>query len=93
MPSLNEARRLSRTLTFLRPMTVWKKENCEVFLERLPGLIPKWFGHSKKVNEPPPQQAAGYQNMAMRIYPKGVTPFNRGSSPSFAWIPAKNMRE
>jgi hypothetical protein len=31
--------------------------------------------------------------MAMRIYPNGVTPFNRGSSPSFAWIPAKNMRE
>ncbi len=34
--------------------------------------------------------------MEMRIYPKGVTPecFNRGStSPSFAWIPAKNMRE
>jgi hypothetical protein len=62
---------------------------------RLPVLILKWFGHSTKVNEPPTQQATGYQNMAMRIYPKGVTPecFNRGSSPSFAWIPAKIMRE
>src|SRR5215471_3059332 len=36
MPSLNEARRLSRTLIFLRRMTVWKKQNCEVFLIRLP---------------------------------------------------------
>jgi hypothetical protein len=37
----------------------------------------------------------GYQNIAMKIYPKGVTPecFNRGSKQSFAWIPAKSVRE
>ena len=34
---------------------------------------------------------SGYQNIAMRIYPKGVTPecFNRGSSSGLAWIPDK----
>ncbi len=36
-----------------------------------------------------PQQADGYQNMGMRIDPKGVTPecVNRGSSSGLAWIP------
>jgi hypothetical protein len=31
----------------------------------------------------------------MMMLPEFVTPerFNRGSSPNFAWIPAKNMRE
>ena len=46
-------------------------------------------------NELHRSKLTGYQNLAMRIYPKGVTPecFNRGASPRFAWIPAKNMRE
>jgi hypothetical protein len=47
--------------------------------------------------ELPRSKLAGYryQNIAMRIYPTGVTPecFNLGSSSSLAWIPAKNMRE
>ncbi len=37
-----------------------------------------------------------YQNMAMRIYPKGVTPecFNLGSTSSgLAWIPDRRIRE
>jgi len=37
----------------------------------------------------------GCQNIAMRIYPKGVTPecFNRGSSSGLAWIPDRSIRE
>ena len=36
-----------------------------------------------------PLQLPAYQNRAMRIYPKDVTPecFNRGSSSGLAWIP------
>jgi hypothetical protein len=38
-----------------------------------------------------PEKATGI----MMTLPEFVTPecFNRGSSPNFAWIPAKNMRE
>jgi hypothetical protein len=28
---------------FSSPHDCLEKENCEVFLQRLPGLIPKWF--------------------------------------------------
>jgi hypothetical protein len=37
----------------------------------------------------------GYQNIAMRIYPNGVTPecFNRGFSSGLAWIPDRCIRE
>ena len=47
------------------------------------------------VNELPRSKLTRYQNIAMRIYPKGVTPecFNRGSSSGFAWIPDKSVRE
>jgi hypothetical protein len=47
------------------------------------------------VNEPPRSKLTGYQNIAMRIYPKGVTPecFNRGSSSGLAWIPDRSIRE
>jgi hypothetical protein len=36
-----------------------------------------------------------YRKSSMVIFPKVVTPecFYRGSSQSFAWIPAKSMRE
>jgi hypothetical protein len=42
-----------------------------------------------------PQKADRYQNMGMRIDPKGVTPecFNRGSSSGLAWIPDRSIRE
>src|SRR5262245_30660661 len=38
-------------------------------------------------------ELTGIQKGSMRIYRKRVTPecFNRGSSPSVAWIPAKNI--
>jgi hypothetical protein len=41
------------------------------------------------------QQAGWYQNMAMRIYPRDITPacFNRGSSCGLAWIPDRSIRE
>ena len=46
-------------------------------------------------NELRRSKLTGYQNMAMRIYPKGVTPewFNRGSSSGLAWIPDRSIRE
>ena len=48
------------------------------------------------LNQLPRSKGAGYvkKNM-MIIFAKVVTPefFYRGSSPSFAWIPAKSMRE
>jgi hypothetical protein len=49
---------------------------------------------AKKMNYPH-RKLRGYQNIATSIYPKGVTPecFNRGSSPTIPWIPAKSMRE
>jgi hypothetical protein len=42
-----------------------------------------------------PTASCGVSKNFMIIFPKGVTPecFYRGSSPSFAWIPAKSMRE
>jgi len=45
--------------------------------------------------ELPRSKLPGYQDIAMRIFPTGVTPecFNRGSSSGLAWIPAKSMRE
>jgi len=41
------------------------------------------------------QHPAGYQNIAMRIYARGVTPkcLNRGSSSGLAWIPDRRIRE
>jgi four helix bundle protein len=47
------------------------------------------------LNELPRSKLTGYQNIAMRIYPKGVTPecFNRGSSSGLAWIPDRSIRE
>jgi hypothetical protein len=51
IPSLNDDRKLSRTLTFLRRMTVWKKQNCEVFSQRLPVLILNSLCHSQIVSE------------------------------------------
>jgi hypothetical protein len=49
----------------------------------------------KHLNELPRSKLTGYQNPAMRMFPKGVTPecFYRGSSSGLAWIPAKSMRE
>ena len=47
------------------------------------------------IDELPRSKLTGYQNTAMRIYPKGVTPecFNQGSSSGFAWIPDRSIRE
>jgi hypothetical protein len=49
----------------------------------------------KTQNELPRSKLTEYQNIAMRIYPKGVTPecFNRGSSSGLAWIPDRSIRE
>ena len=50
---------------------------------------------SRSRNELPRSKLTGYQNRAMRIYPKGFTPecFNRGSSSGLAWIPDRSIRE
>gem|GEM_PF-3855755 len=58
---------------------------------------------SRSRNELPRSKLTGYQNIAMRIYPKGFTPecFNRGparshaggSSSGLAWIPDRSIRE
>jgi hypothetical protein len=41
-----------------------------------------------------PQQVDGYQNMAVRIQPKGVTPNAfKGSSSGLAWISDRGIRE
>jgi hypothetical protein len=42
-----------------------------------------------------PQQADGLSRRPRMTFPQVVTPecLNRGSSPKFVWIPAKNMRE
>jgi hypothetical protein len=49
----------------------------------------------KSAIELPRSKLTGYQNIAMRIYLKGVTPecFNRGSSSGLAWIPDRSIRE
>jgi hypothetical protein len=59
----------------------------------------KWCGGDGSVgvlrNELPRSKLTGYQNTAMRIYPKGVTPecFNRASSSGLTWIPDRSIRE
>ena len=51
-----------------------------------PGLNPESLRPTRKIRqfnyELPRSKLRGYQNIAMRIYPKGVTPecFNRGST-------------
>ncbi len=47
------------------------------------------------INELPRSKLTGYQNIAVKFYPNGVTPerFNRGSRFGLAWIPDRSIRE
>jgi hypothetical protein len=64
-------------------------------VRRFPELDGPRADNGESMNELPRSKLTGYQNIAMRIYSKGVTPecFNRGSSSGLAWIPDRSIRE